>query len=100
MILKVGLKYKVEAVGTSKFETWTITEINGDEVTAKGDRTAYPRTFRKNNFKELDKKMAKQIISESTELALTLEDGSECYVERIDNWPAQERRGRKPKVAA
>ena len=103
MELKVGLKYKVESTGTNKYETWTIKEIkenkHGDvEVTASGDRTTFLRTFTPDKFKELDKKMSKEIITETGGVAITLEDGTEALVENIINWPAQERRGRKPKV--
>lgn len=101
MDLKVGLKYKVEAAGTSALETWTIKQITtngrGDtEVLATGDRTPHARTFTPDKFKELEKKMSKKIVSESIGVSGVLSDGKEIMIERIDNWPAQERRGRKP----
>jgi hypothetical protein len=101
VIPKVGLSYKVDAVGTNDRETWIVTEVRensrGDsEVLAKGSSTPYIRTFKPEQFKEIDKKMSKKIVSESVELVTTIA-GAEMWVERIDYMPHHERRGRKPK---
>lgn len=97
----IGLKYHVSAPNTSSRDWWAITSIDdgpsGRQVTAKCDRFAYPRTFAIEAVGVM--KEVKQIISESIQWLGKI-DQADMWVERIDYWPSQKRRGRKPLVAA
>lgn len=94
----VGENYKVKAPGTNSREVWTVREIKSDdEILAKGDRTPHIRTFTKEQFVEMNN--PKKIISESEEFITNI-GGVEMWVERVDWWPPQKRRGRRPKGEA
>ncbi len=92
----VGCKYKVNAPNANG-DWWEVKSMDDKSVVAKSDKFAYPRTFAIDALGEM--KEMKQIISESVELVTTIA-GKEMWVERIDHWPAQKRRGRKPKDQA
>jgi hypothetical protein len=101
MLPKVGWKYRINATGTNSREWWEILEVRENakghmEVVAKGDKTPHNRTFLVEQVGEMNK--PKQIISESVEFVQKI-GNAEMWIERIDWWPPQERRGRKPKAS-
>lgn len=100
-----GIPYVVEAPGcVKKTERWTLKDKkqtkDGWYVEMRGSFSPYVRTFTPDQVvsidKKVEKKLAESIISESIELVTTIQ-GKEMWVERIDNWPLQKRRGRKRK---
>lgn len=102
----IGLPYKVRAVSSKSTERWTpvrktFNDKSGTwEIESKGTLTAHNRVFTADQFKELDTKVQKKIVSNSIKLVGTLSNGVEMWEEELINFPKQERRGRKPKVAA
>jgi len=95
----VGLECEVRATGTSSSEIWTVKKIvqnkSGDwEVFAKGNKTAFNRTFTLEQLVGVHSHMAKEIVSESGEVVGTI-DGLDMHIENINYMPHQERRGRK-----
>lgn len=92
--VKVGCEYRVEAPNTNSREVWTVKSIKGDEVTCKGSKTPYERTFLSSQLQEIHKKMAKPIVSESVKVVGEIH-GKSMNIERIDYMPHHERRGRK-----
>jgi hypothetical protein len=101
-----GLDYKVRAVNVKSTERFTVLEkkqnSRGDwEIQARvaGKPLSNIRTFTPEQFKEIDQKIEKKIISNSVKLRGKLSDGTEIWEEELINFPHQERRGRKPKVA-
>jgi hypothetical protein len=98
--ITIGFKYTVDAVGTNSLEVWTVTKKSqnkrGDwEITAKGNKTPYARTFLAEQIKGIHKTMAKEIISESVEQVGTVM-GTPMMIEEITYMPLHARRGRKP----
>lgn len=106
-------RYKIQAVGATgywivvgkkqnKFEEWEISakkdlKLDPRDVTAKYNKI---RTFRPEQFleKKEDKRMKKEVISESTEKVGTIK-GLGMFIEDVQQWPDEKRRGRKPKNA-
>lgn len=100
--IRLNFRYTVDAPGATKTELFTVTakkqnKLGEWEFTTKSEKTGKTRTFLARHFNEMDKKMAKTIVSESIELLGTI-NGFEMWAERIDYWPAQQRRGRKRTV--
>ena len=98
--IKIGLDYKVRAANTTSIERWTVLDKKqngrGDwEINAKGSKTPHIRTFTPDQFKELNVKTIKKIVSRSVKLVDTLSNGAEIWEEELINFPHQERRGRK-----
>lgn len=99
----IGLPYKVRAVASKTTERWTPVRKTQNsksgqwEIECKGTLTPHNRTFTVDQFKELDVKVQKKIVSNSVKLVGTLSNGAEMWEEELINFPHQERRGRKPK---
>lgn len=97
--IREGLEYEVEAPNTNSSEIWTVVKINGEEITCKGSKTSFVRTFLAEQVKGIHKHMADEIISESIEVVGQIM-GCDMCVERIDHMPFHKRRGRKPRSEA